>query len=61
MEEVRCVKCGRLLLKAESVENVEIKCPKCHFKNRLNSEYLGACKLKRDPSLPKGMYRVIEG
>ncbi|MEA3224216.1 MAG: Com family DNA-binding transcriptional regulator [Thermodesulfobacteriota bacterium] len=30
MGEIRCKKCGRLLMKGEIIE-VEIKCPKCGY------------------------------
>ena len=32
MTEIRCVKCRRLLMKAENlIGEIEIKCPKCGF------------------------------
>ena len=31
MVDVRCVKCGRLLMKVEGLFTVEIKCPKCGY------------------------------
>ena len=34
MTEIRCVKCGRLLLKANYIEG-EVKCPKCHYINKM--------------------------
>ncbi len=41
MTEIRCVKCGRLLMKVDksfdgSIQpTIEIKCPKCKFVNKL--------------------------
>jgi len=32
MTEIRCKKCNRLLMKAESLF-AEIQCPKCHYRN----------------------------
>jgi len=34
MTEIRCVKCKRLLMKAESID-AEIKCPKCGYVNKI--------------------------
>ncbi len=37
MTEIRCVKCGRLLLKADLLFDyvaAEIKCPKCGYINK---------------------------
>jgi phage FluMu protein Com len=38
LEEVRCVRCGRLLLKWEMVgsAHVEVKCPRCQQMNFVN-------------------------
>lgn len=35
--EIRCQRCGRLLMRAESLHNVEIKCPKCGYVNRFTA------------------------
>ena len=35
--EIRCQRCGRLLLRAESLRNAEIKCPKCGYLNRFTA------------------------
>jgi LSD1 subclass zinc finger protein len=37
MTEVRCVKCRRLLFKAEGSFKTEIKCPKCKYINKISS------------------------
>ena len=34
MTEIRCVKCRRLLMKAETAK-AEVKCPKCGYLNHL--------------------------
>ncbi len=37
MTEIRCVKCRRLLMKAEGLlGRAEIKCPKCGYYNSIN-------------------------
>ena len=40
MTEIRCKKCNRLLMKAESV-HAEIKCPKCGYLNLILTHMLG--------------------
>lgn len=37
VNEIRCQRCGRLLLRAESLRNAEIKCPKCGHLNRFTA------------------------
>ena len=35
--EIRCQNCGRLLLRAGDLRDVEIKCPKCGYVNRFTA------------------------
>ena len=36
MLEVRCKKCGRLLLRGRGIK-IEIKCPKCGYVNKIKN------------------------
>ena len=36
-KEIRCQMCGRLLLRAGDLRDVEIKCPKCGYVNRFTT------------------------
>lgn len=35
--DIRCQNCGRLLLRAADLRDVEIKCPKCGYVNRFTT------------------------
>ncbi len=54
MIDVRCKKCGRLLLKATNLSNsqLEIKCPKCSYLNNFWAER------KQEEKIPKEMSEV---
>lgn len=45
MNDIRCKKCGALLLKGEIVK-VEIKCRKCHYINKLDNDIKNVVSIK---------------
>ncbi len=54
MIDIRCVKCGRLLLRAMDVNNsqLEIKCPKCTYLNHFWHE------VKKEDEIPIEMKQI---
>lgn len=60
MIEVRCVKCKRLLMKAQD-SIAEIKCPKCGYINHIvmGQGLCGFISEGGPEPVPKGMFRQV--
>ena len=46
MNDVRCEKCSKLLLKADYL-GIEVKCPRCKLINKFNKEFINQNALER--------------